>query len=72
MITTIVILSIVVVLLVMHDISGIGKSSDLESKNFELKADNYSLKKKNKDLKNKLSLVNQNLKSLKGIRQRCS
>lgn len=72
MITTIIILSIIVVLLVMHDIAGIGKASDLESKNFELKASNYSLEKKNKDLKNKLSLVNQNLKNLKGIRQRCS
>lgn len=72
MITTIVILSIIVVLLVMHDISGIGKSSDLESKNFELKADNYSLKKKNKDLKNRLSLANQNFKSLQDLRKRCS
>jgi hypothetical protein len=56
----------------MHDISGIGKSSDLESKNFELKADNYSLKKKNKELKNKLSLANQNFKSLQDLRKRCS
>ncbi len=51
MITTIVILSIIVVLLVMHEISGIGQETDIESKNFELKAENYSLKQENTKLK---------------------
>jgi len=50
MITTIVILSIVVVLLVMHDISGIGKETDLEKKNFALKASNYRLNQENAKL----------------------
>ncbi len=51
MITTIVILSIIVVFLVMHDISGIGKETDLESKNFELKSENYKLNQENTKLK---------------------
>ncbi len=50
MITTIVILSIVVVFLVMHEIAVIGKGSDLEKKNFALKASNYRLNQENAKL----------------------
>lgn len=67
MITTIVILSIIVVLLVMHEIAGIGKETDLEKKNFALKASNYRLNQENTKLKasnEKMKLAWCNMKSV--------
>jgi hypothetical protein len=64
---TIVILSIIVVLLVMFEIVGIGKESDLEKKNFALKASNYRLNQENTKLKasnEKMKLAWCNMKSV--------